>query len=82
MEEPEFQAISDMAKDFIERLIVTDQEKRMSAEEALSHDWLKSPISASKSEVLKSGKLLEQWRKGTNVMVACSRFKQTLKRSS
>ena len=40
LEEPEFETISDEAKDFISRLIVRDQGKRMSADESLNHAWL------------------------------------------
>ena len=41
-EEDEFEEISDIAKDFIDKLLVVNQEHRMSAEEALSHPWLNS----------------------------------------
>lgn len=34
--------ISEVAKDFIRSLLVVDQQKRFTAEQALKHDWLKS----------------------------------------
>lgn len=36
-----FQHVSSDAKDFISKLLVVDQEKRMSAEQALAHPWLR-----------------------------------------
>lgn len=38
-----FQHVSSDAKDFISKLLVVDQEKRMSAEQALAHPWLRRP---------------------------------------
>ena len=35
-DEPEFQDISDFAKDFIAKLLIVNQEDRMSADQALS----------------------------------------------
>lgn len=36
-----FQHVSSDAKDFISKLLVVDQDKRMSAEQALAHPWLR-----------------------------------------
>lgn len=39
-EETAFSEISDLAKDFIDQLLVLDASKRMSADEALKHKWI------------------------------------------
>ena len=85
--EPEFEDISDEAKDFIAKLIVADQEQRLSADEALDHAWLQP--AANDEEVQKSRrvsmiqtspKLTDvmarlKWQKCTSVIVACSHLK-------
>ena len=40
-------ALSDTAKDFIEKLLVVNQDNRMSADEALLHPWLSSSTCCS-----------------------------------
>ena len=37
---PEWQAISDRPKDFIRKLLVLDEDGRMTAEQAIGHHWL------------------------------------------
>ena len=81
-DEPEFQDISDDAKDFISKLLQLSQDQRMSADEALNHQWLNSSSSASNrtSMAPASAKLTDvlsrlRWQKCTNVIVACSKFK-------
>ncbi|CAM9740853.1 unnamed protein product [Scytosiphon promiscuus] len=44
-----FRHVSSEAKDFISKLLVVDQEKRMSAEQALAHPWLRRPTRAPSS---------------------------------
>lgn len=39
---PAFKGVSDLAKNFIERLLTVDPRTRMSADEALQHPWLES----------------------------------------
>lgn len=46
-----WQKLSDEAKDFIRKLIVTSKEQRMSAVEALNHSWLKSAKNRQKAEL-------------------------------
>ncbi len=41
-DQPEWSTISDVAKDFIRRLIVKDQRKRLSSKQMLKHPWLKN----------------------------------------
>ena len=41
---PAWKNVSDLAKQFIERLLEMDPSKRMSAAEALHHDWMKKVI--------------------------------------
>ena len=74
IEEPEFASVSKEAKDFIASLIVSDQDERMSAEEALNHKWLQ-PRQLSENQQLETSKKLQNWKKCTNVVIACSRFK-------
>ena len=81
-DEPEFQDISEDAKDFISKLLQLTQDRRMSADEALNHQWLNSSSSTSNrtSMAPASAKLTDvlsrlRWQKCTNVIVACSKFK-------
>jgi serine/threonine protein kinase len=86
MEEPEFEDISEGAKDFISKLLIPDQSIRMSADEALRHPWLaeKHPLgSSTATKVNRSLKLTNvlsrlKWQKCTNVIMACSKFKKSL----
>ena len=78
IEEPEFASVSKEAKDFIASLIVSDQDERMSAEEALNHKWLQ-PRQLSENQQLETSKKLQNWKKCTNVVIACSRFQEALK---
>lgn len=41
-DDPAWNGVSDSAKDFVSKLLVHDPAKRMSAEEALQHPWLKA----------------------------------------
>eukprot|EP00903_Cladosiphon_okamuranus_P012731 g11902.t1 len=50
-----FQHVSSDAKDFISKLLVVDQENRMSAEQALAHPWLRR---SSRTPNLTTGNLL------------------------
>ncbi|CAK84907.1 unnamed protein product (macronuclear) [Paramecium tetraurelia] len=40
-DEPEWKEISGEAKDLIKKMLVTDPEKRISAQDALQHEWIK-----------------------------------------
>lgn len=53
----EWAEVSDDAKDFINRLVTYDPEKRMSAKEALAHKWL-SKIKTRRDSTLQSSRLL------------------------
>jgi len=49
--DPAWNNVSEQAKDFVSKLLVLDPKKRMSAEEALQHPWLKNvPDSAADAE--------------------------------
>jgi len=68
--ESHFAGVSDLAKDFIRHLLVRDEQRRLSAEEALLHPWLavNKPLSieiplARKSEVIFS---LQQFSQTNN----------------
>lgn len=85
MEEPEFEDVSDEAKDFITKLLVIDQSKRMSADEALRHPWLnESEQQFRRISMAKTSSKLNlmmsrlKWQKCTNVIMACSKLKRTL----
>ena len=41
-DQPEWATVSDVAKDFVRRLIVKDQRKRLSSKQMLKHPWLKN----------------------------------------
>ena len=81
-DEPELQDISEDAKDFIFKLLQLSQDHRMSADDALNHQWLNSSSSTFNrtSMAPASAKLTDvmsrlRWQKCTNVIVACSKFK-------
>ncbi|XP_033116214.1 twitchin-like [Anneissia japonica] len=67
-----FKPISDEAKDFIERLLIKDKDKRMAAHEALEHPWLKDPDRGAKTKIPtdRHRSLLEgrPWLAGTSVV--------------
>lgn len=48
MDDPAFDGISDNAKDFIRRLLLSEPEKRMTIHEALEHPWLNDRLEAPK----------------------------------
>lgn len=41
----QWEPVSDQAKDFVKKLLVLDEKERMSAVQALEHDWLSSKAS-------------------------------------
>lgn len=43
--------VSDDAKDFISQLLIKDQDKRPSAEQALQHPWVQKASDAQKSNL-------------------------------
>lgn len=82
MDEPEFEDVSEEAKNFITRLLVLDQSERMSAQDALNHAWfanksaLKKPVSKCQTDRLAGILARLKWQKCTKVIVACARLKQ------
>ncbi|XP_071822241.1 myosin light chain kinase, smooth muscle-like [Apostichopus japonicus] len=73
-----FDEISDLAKDFIEKLLQEDQEDRMTADDCLEHDWLKKELKTSIA--LKKGNLRKyvikrRWQKAINAVRAAVRVK-------
>ncbi|XP_061111700.1 death-associated protein kinase 2-like [Conger conger] len=82
-EEYYFRETSEMAKDFIEKLLVKDQSERMTAEQCLLHPWIKPPTrkqaaSRSRSSInMKSFKRFNarrKWKMSYNMVRACTRF--------
>lgn len=83
--EPEFEDISEEAKEFIKKLLVINSRERLSAEEALNHSWLNQSHKKSRrvSMLETSPKLTDvmsrlKWQKCTNVIVACTKLQQSL----
>lgn len=73
-----FDAISDEAKDFIEKLLVKDMSKRLSATDCLRHKWLArgrraSMIKLDKSK-LKRFVIRRRWQKAVNAILALRRM--------
>ena len=50
MDEPEWEDISDDAKDLVKRMLDYDHTKRISAADALQHKWIKMNTSGDKVE--------------------------------
>jgi len=73
-----FDPISDEAKAFIDKLLLKDPEKRMSATECLQHTWLKrdrkkSMVSLDKSK-LRKFVIRRRWQKAVNAILALKRM--------
>jgi len=50
--DPEWSTVSDNAKDFIKRLLVVEPSERMTAEQALEHDWITTELGEDGSKAL------------------------------
>lgn len=82
-----FKMTSDMAKEFIQMLLVEDSSKRMTADECLRHPWIK-PI--TRSQVAKRGRssinmknfkkfnARRKWKMSFNMIWMCNRFTRLL----
>lgn len=78
-----FKQTTSMAKDFIQKLLVTDQEERMTAEECLVHPWIK-PLTKTQiakrnrsSINMKNFKMFNarrKWKMSYNMVSACNRL--------
>lgn len=79
-DDPVFETISSVAKDFMCQLIVKNPRKRMSAEQCLEHEWLSVvPKRGSSSLPLPTDKLKKfvvrrKWLKSGNALKALSRM--------
>ncbi|XP_014671846.1 PREDICTED: myosin light chain kinase 2, skeletal/cardiac muscle-like [Priapulus caudatus] len=72
-----FDEVSDDARDFIDKLLVLNQNKRMSAKEALRHRWLeKEEVRDTKldKKKLKKYVIKRRWHKATNAILALRRM--------
>eukprot|EP00095_Tigriopus_kingsejongensis_P007289 snap_masked-scaffold313_size211302-processed-gene-0.8 protein:Tk07289 transcript:snap_masked-scaffold313_size211302-processed-gene-0.8-mRNA-1 annotation:"nuclear anchorage protein 1-like" len=76
-----FDPISEDAKDFIRKLLIKNQKKRMSAEECLNHKWLALAEHTSKqnfreinTDKLKSFLMRRRWQKAAHAIRALGRF--------
>ncbi|XP_059055179.1 twitchin-like [Achroia grisella] len=88
-----FTEISDLAKDFVDSLIILVAEKRMSAADALNHQWIVEgpPKGASAGHMMRTRKNMKsylanyraRWQRAGNVMIAAHRLRtQASNRSS
>ncbi|XP_026874907.2 death-associated protein kinase 2-like [Electrophorus electricus] len=82
-EDQYFSATSDMAKDFIQKLLIKDQSERMTAEECLMHPWIKplthrQAASRSRSSInmknFKKFNARRKWRMSYNMVWVCNRL--------
>lgn len=62
LDEPEWDDISDEAKDLVKRLLSYDMNKRISAEDALQHPWIKNNAQKQKVEKQVAAKTLSNLR--------------------
>merc|ERR1719412_3361367 len=72
-----FDSISDEAKDFISKLLVKFQNKRLTAAQCLLHPWLLSMKSSQKeinTDKLKSFLMRRRWQKAAHAIRALGRF--------
>ena len=74
-----FDPISDDAKDFIHRLLIKNQRKRMTAEICLKHPWLAAADSDKSfaelnTDKLKSFLMRRRWQKAAHAIRALGRF--------
>ncbi|XP_036412305.1 death-associated protein kinase 2-like [Colossoma macropomum] len=82
-EDQYFSQTSDMAKDFIEKLLVKDPSDRMTAEECLLHPWIKpltrkQAANRSRSSInmknFKKFNARRKWKMSYNMVWACNRL--------
>ncbi|KAE9361240.1 hypothetical protein PF008_g1225 [Phytophthora fragariae] len=59
-----WQCISPSARDLIQKLLETDPNKRLSAEQALQHPWLRNQAQLSSEPMKNSAELLEKFQRG------------------
>lgn len=59
-----WQSISPSARDLIQKLLETDPNKRLSAEQALQHPWLRNQAQLSREPMKNSAELLEKFQRG------------------
>lgn len=62
LDEPEWDDVSDDAKDLVRKLLTYDLNKRISASEALQHKWIKTMASKEKVEKTMAAKTLSNLR--------------------
>ncbi|KAI4889177.1 hypothetical protein NFI96_032643 [Prochilodus magdalenae] len=82
-EDQYFSQTSDMAKDFIEKLLMKDPNERMTAEECLLHPWIKpltrkQAANRSRSSInmknFKKFNARRKWKMSYNMVWACNRL--------
>nr|XP_033783558.1 death-associated protein kinase 1 [Geotrypetes seraphini] len=85
-EEEFFSHTSDLAKDFIRRLLVKDPKKRMTIEDSLQHPWIKPKdtqqalsrkASAVNMEKLKKFAARRKWKQSVRLISLCQRLSRS-----
>ncbi|KAK4307744.1 hypothetical protein Pmani_020514 [Petrolisthes manimaculis] len=83
-----FSGTSDLAKDFICRLLVKDVRKRMTAKESLSHPWIQPESEEQEEERrdaqtnmdnFKSYQARRRWKHSVKVVTLCNRLSRSAK---
>ena len=70
--EPEWDDVSDDAKDIVKKLLTYDPAKRISAADALQHKWIKTQSSQEKVEKTVAAKTLANLRNFRVIKLKCS----------
>ncbi|KAK8741005.1 hypothetical protein OTU49_017411, partial [Cherax quadricarinatus] len=83
-----FCGTSDLAKDFICRLLLKDARKRLTAEESLAHPWIKPQSKEQEDELrdaqtnmdnFKSYQARRRWKHSVKVVTLCNRLSRSAK---
>lgn len=69
--EPEWDEVSDEAKDLVKRLLTYDPSKRISASDAIQHPWIKKWASVDKVEKTIAAKALSNLRNFRVILTPC-----------
>lgn len=76
----EWEGVSDLCKDFINKMLVVDPKKRFTAGQLLEHEWMTSADVSDEHrgnayDQLKKFKAKQRWKKAANTVIAVNRMK-------